>query len=385
MAWQSPRLAGACKAMRTSAASTSHNIWCSSSSDRFHVRPVKAWKPLHPVRARHLAVHAATVEAPGDASIYRVLSANQEVSVVAIEGTSVVADATARHKTAPTATAALGRGILAAGLLGAFKGDNETVQVTFRGDGPLGQLMAVSDNTGLVKGMVQNPKADPPLRPDGKLNVGAAVGRGALTVSRTKPDWAALYLNDNTAARETYSGTVDIVTGEIADDITFYLAESEQVNGALAVGVSIDRNLNVRSAGGYLVQMLPFASDETITALENTITKLPSTTEMIASGMTAKQMAEAVLGDLGTMEEVVTTSELRYGPCDPADLRNRMLRALASMGKKEVASIIEEQGKVEMTCEFCKHTIVFNEPELQAYLDGSGEEENKKKGEEFLD
>ena len=157
---------------------------------------------------------------------------------------------------------------------------------------------------------------------------------------------------------------VQITTGEIAEDIAVYLQESEQVNSAIAVGVSLDRDLNIRSAGGYMVQVLPFASDETIAALEKTIPSLPSTTDMIAEGVTAQQMAERVLGELGSLPEVATTSTPSYGQCDIDELRGRMMRALASMGKDEIQSIIEEQGKVEVTCEFCKDAVVFTEEEL---------------------
>lgn len=291
--------------------------------------------------------------ATSEDAIYRTMSANQEVSVIAVVGTSLVADAVSRHKTAPTATAALGRTMLAATLLGTFKGDDETTQITFKGDGPIGQIIAISDNTGMVKGLVGNPAADPPLRPDGKLNVGGAVGRGLLTVSRAHPEWKA-----------PFNGTVEITTGEIAEDIAAYLQESEQVNSAIAVGVSLDRSLEIRSAGGYMVQVLPFASDETIAALEKTIPNLPSTTDMIADGCTAQDMAERVLGELGTLPELATSSTPKYGPCDPEDLRGRMMRALASMGRKEIESIIEEQGQVEVTCEFCKTQVVFTEEEL---------------------
>jgi len=279
--------------------------------------------------------------------------------VVAVVGTRLVSDAASRHQTAPTATAALGRSMIAALLLGTFKGDDETVQINFKGDGPLGQITVISDNTGQVKGMVSNPNADPPLRPDGKLNVGAAVGRGILTVSRAHPDWKA-----------PFTGMVNITTGEIAEDIAVYLQESEQVNSAIAVGVSIDRGMDVRSAGGYMVQVLPFASDETIAALERTISSLPSTTDMIADGVTAQEIAEKVLGELGTLSEVAVSSAPRYGPCDIKDLRGRMMRALASMGRAEVESIIEEQGQVEVTCEFCKDTVVFTQDELLAAKDG---------------
>ena len=294
-----------------------------------------------------------TTKASTDDLIYRVMSANQEVSVITVVGTKVVAEAVNRHKTAPTATAALGRSMLSAILLGTFKGDDETTQVTFKGDGPIGQIIAISDNTGQVKGLVSNPNADPPLRPDGKLNVGAAVGRGFLTVARAHPQWKA-----------PFTGTVEITTGEIAEDIAVYLQDSEQVNSAVAVGVSLDRELNIRSAGGYMVQVLPFASDETIAALEKTIPNLPSTTDMIADGCTAQEMAERVLGELGTLPELATSSTPKYGPCDPEDLRGRMMRALASMGRKEIESIIEEQGQVEVTCEFCKTQVVFTQEEL---------------------
>lgn len=302
-------------------------------------------------RGCKITTHASNQSSPD--AIYRVTSANQEVSVISIVGTSVVSDAVTRHKTAPTASAALGRTMLAATLLGTFKGDDETTQITFKGDGPIGQIIAISDNTGQVKGMCSNPNADPPLRADGKLNVGGAVGKGILSVSRAHPNWKA-----------PFNGMVQITTGEIAEDIAVYLQESEQVNSAIAVGVSLDRDLNVLAAGGYMVQVLPFASDETIAALEQSIPNLPSTTDMIAGGMTAQGIAERVLGSLGTLAEVATTSTPSYGPCDPTELRGRMMRALASMGKEEIQSIIEEQGKVEVTCEFCKDAVVFTQDEL---------------------
>ena len=323
---------------------------------RTHARavgPGRARRLTHAVGAARGA--ACTTKASSEDAIYRVMSENQEVSVISVVGTKLVSEAVARHKTAPTATAALGRSMLGALLLGTFKGDDETVQIMFKGDGPLGPITVIADNAGQVKGMVANPKADPPLRPDGKLNVGAAVGLGVLTVSRAHPDWKA-----------PFTGMVPIVSGEIAEDIAVYLQESEQVNSAVAVGVSIDRELNVRSAGGYMVQVLPFASDETIAALEKTIPSLPSTTDMIADGLTAKEMAEKVLGELGSLPELATMCEPTYGPCDIEDLRGRMMRAIASMGREEVESIIEEQGKVEVTCEFCKDTIVFSEEDLFA-------------------
>ena len=182
---------------------------------------------------------------------------NQEVAVVAVVGTSLVRDAATRHRTAPTATAALGRSLMCSLLLGTFKGEDETTQLTFKGDGPLGQIIATSTHDGRAKGLVSNPNADPPLRKDGKLNVGGAVGSGVLTVSRAHP-----------SMKTPFTGTVELASGEIAEDVAKYLLESEQVGSAIAVGVSIDRECEVIAAGGFMVQILPFASDETISALE---------------------------------------------------------------------------------------------------------------------
>ena len=157
-----------------------------------------------------------------DDEVYRVMSKNQELSVISVTATKMVAEAQGRHKAAPTATAAIGRNLIASLLLGSFKGDEETVQVTFRGDGPLGQLTAVSDNLGNAKCLVGNALADPPLRPDGKLNVGMAVGKGILSVSRSHPSWV-----------QPYNGQVSIYTGEIAEDIAVYMRDSEQTNLSL--------------------------------------------------------------------------------------------------------------------------------------------------------
>ena len=162
---------------------------------------------------------------------------------------------------------------------------------------------------------------------------------------------------------------VNIVTGEIAEDVATYMLESEQVTSAIAVGVSLDRALEIRSAGGYMVQVLPFASEETVSALEKSIAALPSTTDMIADGWDARTIAAKVLGDLGVIEDTASRSTPSYGPCDLDDLRTRMMRALASMGRAEVESIFKEQGVVEMTCEFCKDTIVFTEQELLSAKD----------------
>jgi len=310
----------------------------------------------HRRQSRAMSTRAAAMaSSSAEDNVYRVMSANQEVSVVTVVGTSLVREAASRHRTAPTATAALGRNLMCALLLGTFKGEDETTQVMFKGDGPLGQCIAVATHDGQVKGLVSNPNADPPLRPDGKLNVGAAIGKGVLTVSRAHP-----------SMKQPFSGTVEIRTGEIAEDVAGYLQESEQVGSAIAVGVSINRDCEVIAAGGYMVQILPFASDETIRVLERVIPSLPSSTALVQEGLTARQIAQRVLDELEERVDLATSMTPSYGPCEEDELRQRMLRAVASLGKEEVNQILAEDGQIEITCEFCKTTSILTEQDLVA-------------------
>ena len=296
-------------------------------------------------------------DADADDEVYRVMSRNQELSVIAVRATKLVSEAQKRHRAAPTATAAIGRNVIASLLLGAFKGDEETVQITFKGDGPLGQLTAVSDNLGNTKCLVGNAKADPPLRPDGKLNVGMAIGKGVLSVSRSHPSWV-----------QPYNGQVDIYTGEIAEDVAVYMRDSEQTNSAISVGVQLDRELTVIGAGGYMVQVLPFASDETLDYLEKHIPTLDSPSTMVESGLSAEEIAKKILGELGAFKEVETRLTPKYGPCSRTELEGRMLKAIASLGREEAMKIIQEDGKIEVTCEFCNEVLVFNEADIEKAL-----------------
>uniref|UniRef100_A0A7I4DAL1 Uncharacterized protein n=1 Tax=Physcomitrium patens TaxID=3218 RepID=A0A7I4DAL1_PHYPA len=183
----------------------------------------------------------------GGDKLVRVISKDAEVSVLSLVATEVVREAQQRHNTSPTACAALGRTLMGTLLLGALKGDAETVQVLFRGNGPLGNMTAISADEGHVKGFVVNPSCDPPLKDNGKLNVGLAVGSGVLSVVRNNRNW-----------KQPYTGTVPIYSGEIAEDIAHYLADSEQMNTALGLGIGFDKEVGIRFAGGYLVQRRPY-------------------------------------------------------------------------------------------------------------------------------
>jgi molecular chaperone Hsp33 len=280
------------------------------------------------------------------------LSELGEVAVLAVDGTALVAEAARRHGTAPTATAALGRTLLGALLMGSFRKDDEAVQVSFKGDGVLGGVFAIADTRGQVKGKVGNPKADPPLRPDGKLAVGDAVGSGVLSVVRSHP-----------LEPQPYTGTVPIATGEIAEDLATYLATSEQTNSALALGVAISRDCEVTAAGGYLVQVLPFCSDETLEQLEKNLSTMPSVTKMLQAGDTPRDITARILEGIGSAGEPLAVAP-RYGPCEADALKVRMKRAVAALGPQEVKAIIEEQGKIEVTCELCNEAYQFSEEEV---------------------
>ena len=204
----------------------------------------------------------------------KVLADNNEFSLTLLRGTQLVDEAARRHRASPTAAAALGRALMGGVLLTAFRGEGEGVAVRFRGTGPRGQVVVVADYEGSVKGYVNDPQADPPLRADGKLNVGAAVGAGVLSVVRSNTKREEIG-----ATNETYEGMVPITTGEVAEDIAHYLAESEQVNSAIGLGVLMDRENLVTAAGGYFLQVLPFASEETLSGLERVLGNLRSRPE----------------------------------------------------------------------------------------------------------
>eukprot|EP00884_Botryococcus_braunii_P007801 jgi/Botrbrau1/17021/Bobra.49_2s0077.1 len=307
-------------------------------------------RQVRPFRRNYLAVHAMADE------VLRTMSDNGEVSLLVVTGNNLVQEACTRHRTAPTASAALGRALLGTLLMACFKAEGEATQVSFQGSGILKGIQTIADASGLVKGKVGNPNADPPLRPDGKLNVGAAVGRGVLAVVRSHP-----------LAERPYTGMVEITSGEVAEDLAKYLADSEQVNSALALGVSINRDASIRAAGGYLLQVLPFASDETITQLERNIGAAGSITEMMHSGLDASGITRRLFTGLGVAEASFSLQP-RYGPCEPEGLKERMKRAVALLGQDEVRDILEKEGRIEVTCEFCKDTYQFDEEEVMAAL-----------------
>jgi len=287
--------------------------------------------------------------------IVRAISTDGLVQAAAICSRDLVERARKIHHTTPTATAALGRVLSGASLMGnALKGRGASLTLQFKGGGPLGTVLAVSDAEGNVRGYVGDPGAEVPLRQDGKLDVGAAVGHeGTLTVIKD--------LN----MREPYVGTVDLLGGEIAEDIAGYFVESEQIPTACALGVLIDRDRSVRSAGGYLIQLMPGAGEDTIARVEGGIMAAGAVSALLERDPDPEHLLRAVMSDF----------ELKLLKSDPVEYRcycsrERVERALISLGADELEAILREQGGCQMTCQFCDAVYEFSAQELQTLIEG---------------
>ena len=283
--------------------------------------------------------------------IVRAISGDGMVQAAAIYSRNLTERARQIHKTLPVATAALGRTLAAASMMGdALKGQGASLTLQLKGGGPLGTVLAVSDHEGNVRGYVTNPQVDLSLRPDGKLDVGGAVGHeGTLTVIKD------LHM------KEPYVGTIDLLGGEIAEDVAGYFVESEQIPTACALGVLVDKDLSVAVAGGYLIQLLPGATDEDIDKIEAGIARAGQVTTQLSQGLSAEALLRLVLADFDL--ELLETVPVEYR-CYCS--RDRMRRALISMGKQELSDLIREQGRAEMTCQFCDAVHVFEKDELEA-------------------
>lgn len=262
--------------------------------------------------------------------------AGGSLSVRALVATGLVADAARRHGTAPTASAALGRTLMAAVLIASGAKDEETVQIQLRGDGSLGPVTAIADSRGRVRGFAHDPSADPPAR-GGKLDVAAAVGRGVVAVVRYHPAW-----------REPYTGIVPIVSGEIGEDLAHYLVESEQTASALAVGVFVASSGVVTAAGGYLVQALPGADELALVKLEHNVRALESPSSLVRAGVSAEELLHRLTAglELGAIERAAPHF---YCACDLARIRD----AVTLLGRSETREIAERGESLVVRCEFC--------------------------------
>lgn len=287
--------------------------------------------------------------------ILRATAGNGYIKMSAVSARGLVQRAKDIHGCTPTTAAALGRTLCAASMLGnLLKEDNGSLTIRINGGGPIGSVIAVSDSEGYVRGYVTNPTVDLPLRKDGKLDVGGAVGRdGMITVSR------------DIGLREPYIGSTQLVSGEIAEDLTAYMLESEQIPAACGLGVLIDTDLSVKAAGGFIVQLMPGAPDEYIDLLEENIFMMDQLTTVLAEdGLEA--VFEQVLK--GIEHHMVGEDEVGYR-CYCS--RDRVEQAILSAGEAELESMIAEGKSVDVSCQFCDAVYTFSPADMQSLLDGA--------------
>jgi len=291
--------------------------------------------------------------------IVRAITGDGYVKAVSVTGRELVERARNIHTLPPMATAALGRALLGASMMGdMLKEQNGSLTLQIKGGGPLGTVLAVSDCEGNVRGYVQNPNVDIKEKAPGKLDVAYAVG-GEL------PESGTLTVIKDIGLKEPYVGSIGLFSGEIADDLAMYFVESEQIPTACALGVLVGTDQSVASAGGYLIQLLPGASEDIIDKIEAGVRRVGSVSAALEGGLDGEGLLRAVLSDFEL--EILEKHPVEYR-CYCS--RERVTRALISMGREELASLIEDQGSAELTCQFCDEVYHYTQEELEALLAG---------------
>ena len=283
--------------------------------------------------------------------IVRATAGEGQIRAFAATTQNLVEEARQRHNTSPVATAALGRLLTAGVMMGSMmKNDSDVLTIQIKGDGPIGGLTVTADVNGNVKGYVENPDVMLPPK-NGKLDVGGAIGIGLLNIIK------------DMGLKEPYVGQTILVTSEIAEDLTYYFANSEQVPSSVGLGVLMNKDNTVRCAGGFIVQVMPFVTDEVLTKLEENIKKISSVTSMLDEGCTPEQMLEHVLEGL----DIVVTDTLPAAfQCNCS--HERIEKAIISIGKKDIQEMIDEGKEVEVKCHFCNTAYTFSVEELKEIL-----------------
>lgn len=285
--------------------------------------------------------------------ILRATAANDSIRAFAATTKDTVQKARELHDTTPVASAALGRLLTAGAMMGVMlKNEDDLVTLQIKGDGPLEGELVTADCKGRVKGYVFNPHVDIPPKSPEKLDVGGAVGKGFLTVIK------------DLGLKEPYVGKTELISGEIAEDIAYYYATSEQVASAVALGVLVDKDTSIKEAGGFIIQLMPGVSEEIISKLEFRINTIPYITELLSMGDTPESILKLILGDMDLKIIDKIPTEYFCG-CS----RERVEKALLAIGEKDLQQLLEEDKKAELSCHFCNKVYNFDENDLKRLLD----------------
>ena len=288
----------------------------------------------------------------------RAAAAGDTVRVFAATTKDIAEKARSIHNTSPVATAALGRLLTAGAMMGPMmKGENDIMTMIIKGDGPLGGITVTADSKGSVKGYVDEPNVLIHAKPNGKLDVSGAIGDGYLTVIK------------DLGLKEPYSGRVKLVSGEIAEDLTYYFTASEQVPSSVGLGVLLDKENYVRQAGGFILQLMPDASEEVIEVLEKNLSGITSVTDMLEAGLKPEDIAEKLLCGLDDVK-VFEKTPVKY-ECSCS--YEKMSKALLSLGAKELRKMIDDGEPVELNCRFCTGSYTFGKDELEDMLKAASE------------
>ena len=284
--------------------------------------------------------------------IVRATAAEGQIRAFAITSRELVETARQDHNTSPVATAALGRLLSAGAMMGVMmKGEKDVLTLQIRCNGPIGGLTVTADSHGNVKGFVENPDVMLPPNAKGKLDVGGALNLGFLSVIK------------DLGLKEPYVGQTELKTGEIAEDLTYYFANSEQVPSSVGLGVLMEKDNTVRQAGGFIIQLMPFVEDSVVDRLEKKLSSVDSVTSYLDRGFTPEQLLEEFLGEFGL--EILDKLDTRFH-CDCS--REKVEKALISVGKKELNDMVQEGKPVEVKCHFCNHAYHFDIEDLKEIL-----------------